>query len=369
MFKKIKYWKESLLGSLFCISTLFLSAQELDWRNVLQEGALEGRVSEVNAEDGYARLPLKLKDQVRKPVWDLGQNDAGVYVEFKTPAKSFTVRYKVSGSLNMPHMPTTGVSGLDLYAKESNSETWNWMHGKYSFKDTISYVFEDFGSNPDFIYRLYLPLYNSVQWMEIGTDKGEKIEFIHQETKPIVIYGTSIAQGACASRPGLGWTNWMGRNFNQEVINLAFSGNGRLEQPILDLIIKEDASVFILDCIPNLSIAGENGEQKLIDLIDNAVKTIRTAHPNTPIVIAAHSSSEVPAVYNLKTNADYQSRSKVAEKAVKSLQQKGDQNLYWLSEKEIGLDNNSTVDYAHPNDFGMEKIANAYSKLLKRILK
>lgn len=71
----------------------------------------------------------------------------------------------------------------------------------------------------------------------------------------------------------------------------------------------------------------------------------------------------------MKTNADYQSRSRVAENAVKALQAQGDKNLYWLSEKEIGLDRNSTVDYAHPNDYGMEKIAAAYTKLLKKILK
>jgi len=369
MFKLIKYWKESLLGSLFCVSTLLGIAQEKKWYNILQDVALEGRVKAIKIEDGYARLPLNLKDQVRKPVWDLGQDAAGVYVEFKTSASSFTVKYKVTGSLNMPHMPSTGVSGLDLYTKDPISNEWNWIHGRYSFKDTITYTYDNFGNLPEFVNRLYLPLYNAVEWMEIGVDSEDKFEFVHKESKPIIVYGTSIAQGACASRPGLGWTNWLGRNFDQEVINLAFSGNGRLEQPILDLIKVEDASVFILDCIPNLGITAERTEDMLIGLIENAVKTLRDVHPNTPIVIAAHSSSEVPAVLNQKSNSEYSRSSKVAEKTVKALQDKGDKNLHWLSKKEIGLDNNSTVDYAHPNDLGMEKIASAYTRLLKRILK
>lgn len=369
MCKRTTYWKESLLGSLFCIASFLGYAQEIKWMDVLQTSAVAGRSLAIQPNDGYARLPLALKTEVRQPVWDLGQQTAGVYIEFKTAAKAIKLRYQVGGGLNMPHMPSTGVSGLDLYAKDPKSGDWNWIHGAYSFKDTITYNFENYGSNPDFVYRLYLPLYNSVKWMQIAAADAEAITFVHPKTKPIVIYGTSIAQGACASRPGLGWTNWMGRNFDQEVINLAFSGNGRLEQPILDLIKKEDASVFILDCIPNLSVAGEQGEQKLIDLIDNAVRTLRAVHPKTPIVIAAHSSSEVPNVLNLKTNADYQSRSKVAEKAVKSLQEKGDHNLYWITEKDFALDNNSSVDYAHPNDFGMEKIASAYTRLLKEILK
>ncbi|WP_313260216.1 SGNH/GDSL hydrolase family protein [Sphingobacterium sp.] len=367
MFKLLKHWKESFLSSLFCMLLLIASAQEIKWHDVLKESALKGRVKPIGAHDGYARLPLALKGEVRDAVWNLGQDAAGVYVEFKTSAASFSIRYQVAGGLNMPHMPTTGVSGLDLYTKAPNEKEWNWIHGKYSFKDTIGYTYEDFGSLSGNIFRLYLPLYNSVKWMEIGV--AGDLNFIHQKSKPIIVYGTSIAQGACASRPGLGWTNWMGRNFDHDVVNLAFSGNGRLEQPILDLIKQEDAAVFILDCIPNLSVAGEDGKDKLTGLINNAVKTIREKHPKTPIVIAAHSSSEVPGVFNMKTNADYQSRSRVAEKAVKALQGQGDKNLYWLSEKEIGLDRNSTVDYAHPNDYGMEKIAAAYTKLLKSILK
>ncbi|MDY5238815.1 SGNH/GDSL hydrolase N-terminal domain-containing protein [Bacteroides helcogenes] len=31
-------------------------------------------------------------------------------------AKEINVRYTVAGSLAMPHMPSTGVSGVDLYA-------------------------------------------------------------------------------------------------------------------------------------------------------------------------------------------------------------------------------------------------------------
>lgn len=39
-----------------------------------------------------------------------------------------------------------------------------------------------------------------------------------------------------------------------------------------------------------------------------------------------------------------------------------------LSSEELRLDLNSTVDYAHPNDQGMEHIANTYIKLLKKVL-
>ena len=70
---------------------------------------------------------------------------------------------------------------------------------------------------------------------------------------PIVVYGTSIAQGGCASRPGLAWTNILGRKLDRPVINLAFSGNGKLEKELIELLSEIDASLYVLDCLPNLT--------------------------------------------------------------------------------------------------------------------
>ena len=225
--------KESLLSSLFCIGIFMLQAQELTWRNPLTEKVIQGRSKEVVESDGFARLPLALKESVREPVWNLGNQSAGVYIDFKTAAEEITVRYQVKGALNMPHMPSTGVSGLDLYAKDPQDNAWKWAHGGYSFKDTITYTFKNLGSHPNVQYRLYLPMYNKVEWMEIGTSSAQPISFLKSEGKPIVVYGTSIAQGACATRPGLGWTNILGRNFGQEFVLIALASALKLQLNIL----------------------------------------------------------------------------------------------------------------------------------------
>lgn len=73
-----------------------------------------------------------------------------------------------------------------------------------------------------------------------------------REEKPIVVYGTSIAQGGCASRPGMAWPALVGRKLDRPLINLGFSGNGRLEKEVIDLIAEIDAKVYVLDCLPNL---------------------------------------------------------------------------------------------------------------------
>ncbi|MVZ62222.1 SGNH/GDSL hydrolase family protein [Sphingobacterium humi] len=365
------FGKVGLLSTLFLFIATFGFAQQLAWHNPLTETALRGRAQQLKLEDGFARLPKALKADVREPVWYLGQQAAGIYVEFETNSPNIHIRYKVRNGLNMPHMPTTGVSGVDLYAKGEQPLTWKWTFGKYKFTDTISFDYENLAIEPikGHQYRLYLPLYNAVDWMEIGVEEGKTFKFINTPSKPIVVYGTSIAQGACATRPGLGWTNMFGRNFNQEVINLAFSGNGRLEQPIIDLINDIDASAYLLDCIPNLALSKDRSKEQLRDLIVNAVSTLRKKHPKTPIMLMAHSSSEVPGIISKTNLAEYGNSSVVAFETFKELKAKGDKNLYWVSSQDIGFDIDCTVDYAHPNDIGMKKISDAYTKVLKPLLK
>ncbi|MGN0001890.1 MAG: SGNH/GDSL hydrolase family protein [Sphingobacterium composti] len=361
--------RESLLFSLFCFVGLSVAiAQTKKYYNPTNSKAVQGRLAVLNETKDYGRLPISSKDIVRGPVWNLGTNSAGMYVEFETDADTIQVRYKVKHALNMPHMPTIGVSGVDLYSFDTKQSKWEWAFGQYQFKDTITYNFNNIGVNKKHIYRLYLPLYNTVDWLEIGVDAQRSFKYIHAESRPIVVYGTSIAQGACASRPGLAWTNILGRNFKNEVINLAFSGNGRLETPILDLINEEDAAVFILDCTPNLSIVSQRSASQLDSLITNAVQFLRVKHPKKPIVLAEHSSAETPGFKNVDKLSEYNNSSKVTKETYARLKSEGDKNIYFVSAKDFGLDIESTVDYAHPNDIGMQKIAEAYKKVLRKFL-
>ena len=102
-------------------------------------------------------------------------------------------------------------------------------------------------------YQLYLPLYNSLEWLEIGVPEEATIHFLAlRNEKPIVVYGSSITQGACASRPGMAWTAILERKMDRPLLNFGFSGNGRLEKELIDLISEIDAKIFVLDCLPNL---------------------------------------------------------------------------------------------------------------------
>lgn len=323
-----------------------------------------------NISSFYDRLPSRAETLVRKEVWGLSKNAAGLKLVFNTNSEEIIVRYVVAKrNYAMNHFPATGVSGVDLFAENSDG-SWGWANGKSDFKDTITYTYT--GINLDRAkytngrnFHLYLPLYNNIKWLEIGVPDGKTFKFIPVSTeKPIVVYGTSIAQGGCASRPGMAWTNILNRQLKTPVVNLGFSGNGRLEKEVIDLILENDAKIFILDCLPNLG--GEVGNVK--NKILYATKAIRAKYPETPIIFVDGShytegrlnSARITGIHNINN---------VSFNTYKELQSSGVKKLFYLKHEDIGLDMNDSVDGTHPTDMGMLKYAKAYEKLIKTILK
>ncbi|HVU53762.1 MAG TPA: SGNH/GDSL hydrolase family protein [Puia sp.] len=317
----------------------------------------------------YSRLPPRAEAMVRPVVWNLSKNSAGEYINFKTSATTVVVRYKVKGSLSMPHMPATGVSGIDLYARDVNG-AWQWARGVYHFGDTIEYKFDNLSlSAKEEEFRLYLPLYNTVSWMKIGVPGGASFTvFPVSKEQPVVLYGTSIMQGACATRPGLAWTNILGRKLDRPVINLGFSGNGQLEKPVLDLMNELDAKLFVLDCMPNLVDQDKFPREEVKGRIVEAVKTLQSKHPATPILLVEHCCGLAGATMDTGLVNRYKTSSDVLSATFDEMKKGGVANIFLLTDKAIGFDNENTVDGTHPNDIGMMKYANAYEDIIRRIV-
>ncbi|PWG78178.1 SGNH/GDSL hydrolase family protein [Pararcticibacter amylolyticus] len=359
--------KKTILAALLLCQTLVSLAQDLSWHTP----SFVNGVCQRDSAGIYHRLPAALKDEVRPIVWNLSLNTAGEYIHFRSSARSFIIKYGLSGkSLAMPHMPSTGVSGLDLYAVDKNG-AWNWAPPGYRFGDTCVYSYRDIyvasGQMADFY--LYLPLYNAVKWLSIGVTQNEQLEFIDErKEKPVVAYGTSIMEGAVASRPGFAWTNILHRNLGREIINLGFSGNGKFEKPIFDLMAKVDAAVYIFDCMPNLTREAVSAPDEVENRIRYGLTKLRSAHPGVPVLLAEYPDGDIPfytdtALLNNRHNA-----SMLIASVYRKLQAEGISNLYLLTEKEIGFDINCLTETTHPNDIGMMKYAVAYERKLREIL-
>ncbi len=333
--------------------------------------ALQGQGWPTKVANYYDRLPAYAQQTVRKEVWNLGKESAGLQLRFKTDAQEIRVKYTVGGSLQMPHMPATGVSGVDLYARNNRGD-WLWAAGNYAFGDTIVFRFQGLNNKdatPTALdYVLYLPLYNTVTSMQISVPEQATFKPTPLPVeKPIVVYGTSIAQGACASRPGLAWTNILGRKTGLPIINLGFSGNGRLEPAVIKLLTEIDAAVYVLDCLPNLTSPGDITPDELKKRIVSSVQQLQAQRPATPILLTDHDGYTDEAI-NPTRRKSYQDVNTVLGQALDSLRALGLKHIFHLSKKEINQDIESTVDGTHPNDTGMLHYAEAYEKKINKIL-
>jgi lysophospholipase L1-like esterase len=186
--------------------------------------------------------------------------------------------------------------------------------------------------------------------------------------KPIVVYGTSITQGACASRPGMAWTAILQQQLDRPLINLGFSGSGRLETSVIDLMTEIDAKLYVLDCIPNLTARAGYTAQELEKRITTAVKGLKEKRPQVPVLLTAHSGDNNNGLIDTAAQHDFKNASQVLHRTFEKLKLAGIMGLYLLSGKDIGLSVHSTVDGVHPNDVGMMQHAVAYEKIIRSIL-
>lgn len=355
---------------LCCISTSRLHAQ-WNWYNPLHCDSFviqnQGWKNEIGKS--YVRLPQRAERNVRTDVWNLSRQSAGLSICFRTNASEIKVRYTVKGCLCLSHMPTTGVSGMDLYCINHNGK-WGRLDGGKPSGDTLRYHYRNIWKKNEIKeFRLFLPLYNSVDWLEIGIPKGNSLTFIPASTeKPIVVYGTSIVQGACASRPGMAWTNILQRSLNLPVINLGFSGNGRLEKDVISYINEIDACLFILDCLPNLFKNPHVylSKDEAANLVFEAVMQIRAKH-NSPILLIEHTGYSDASVDRTQYSR-YTRLNKGAKDAFNKLISKGIKHIYYLSNNELNILDEMRVDNVHLSDWGMHVQAVKVEEKVRTIL-
>lgn len=362
--------RKTIIGFLVTLVCLGAAAQTR-WQNPLEAGenTIHGRWWNSELKDTYHRLPPRAEGVVRKAVWNLSKQAAGLSVCFHTNSPSIKVRYTVTGGRSMFHMPSTGVSGLDLYATDAKGQL-RWCASRFnvSFKDTINYDFKDItyftGEEQGYDFELFLPLYNEVSWMEIGVPEDRELQFIpsNKEDKPIVVYGTSIAQGACASRTGMAWTNIVHRESGYPVINLGFSGNALIEEEVFRFLAEIDARMFILDCLPNMST---ERSELIYDRLLKGVDILRQ-HSQAPILLVEHDYAN--GVSSKQALDWYTNSNKEQRRAYEAMKANGVKGLYLLTHKELNFTQDSMVEGLHPNDLGMRQYADAYLRKISKIL-
>lgn len=304
-----------------------------------------------NTASFYDRLPESAKRTVADSVWDLSHDAAGICLRFVSDAPHIQVRWTLRRSrLAMNHMPATGVSGIDLYYRGENG-AWTFQNvGRPEGVENTVQLPLVAGRE----HLLYLPLYNGVNSLEIGLPRGKTMArpspSARDHYKPIIFYGTSITQGACASRPGMARPAIVSRQLDVPVINLGFSGSGKMEMEMADLLAELDPSIYVLDCLANM------GPDLVTERVAPFVRALRKARPDTPILLVEDTS------YRNQTPTP---KGRILRTVYEQLTQEGIAHLHFLaSEGMLGTDSEGTVDGTHPNDLGMMRQAEVFIEAL-----
>ncbi len=314
----------------------------------------------------FIRLPLSQKDIIPEGVWTRSLCPASVRIRFQTDSTSLKLKMnhgleKETARANLSSMASHGV---DLYIGCPGQKSfWKSSYPKPKSQEYEITYFEGFPSQMREL-TFYLPIYGEMAELKIGIDTGAKIlkPTDYQIKKPIVFYGTSITQGACASRGSNNFVSLAERRLNADVINFGFSGMGRCEPIMAEIMSQIDASIYVVDCVANMTA------ELMTQRYENFVRTLRKEKPEIPVLLMTkiHFAKEI-----LPEEADiYQKQNQPVFDTYNKLKQQGDKNIYLFDSGEIikpGGDH-PTVDGVHPTDRGFYMLADALVPKLTEIL-
>lgn len=322
-------------------------------------------------EKKYRRLPTSPTSAIPKAVDHLANHTAGGQIRFQSDSSSLSVRVKLKDKANMTHMPATGQCGVDCYVGAPDTIVPLQYGNTTKYDLTLTeYECALYTNWPPTMRNivLNLPLYQGVEEIWIGLDEDAAVSAppSYASDKKVIVYGTSITQGGCASRPGMVYTNILSRRIPLEFINLGFSGSGKGE-PELAEVIKQinNPACLVVDYEGNC-VSTELFRKTLPEFIS----IYREAHPVTPILVVSrirYAREELtPHLYEMRME-----RKRFEQSLVNELREQGDLNIYFFdgSESLGGKDFfECTVDGSHPTDLGFLRMADAFEPVLKTLL-
>lgn len=316
----------------------------------------------------YRRLSVNPPKPLPAGVEGLSWDTAGAQVRFRVKTKKMMLSVHLRNGHVMDHMAGTGESGFDLYLSRTEDQPRYYCTARFEqcARDYES-VMMDRPEAEWFEAVLNFPLYDGVQEVLIGLDADAEIAppTPRKNSGRIVVYGTSITQGGCATRPGMGYTNILSRMLDMEVVNEGFSGSGCCEEEAaLALRDIPDMKLFILDTEANVGPL-----EHYITRYPRVLDLIREVYPELPILVV----SKVPYAKELLDEPMRVTRlekKKLQKALVEKRRAEGDVNIYFMDGEDLypGDFEEYAVDGVHATDLGFLKMAQGFAPVIREIL-
>ncbi len=319
------------------------------------------------SDGDFRKFPTEVGAKMNLGFKVTADNTTGGRIRFKTnsPYLMFKVEERIAEGGVLPKMPLFNLYGISVYSNGKyvaqvapEFTDLNFEQNKVSFERKIEFGVID--QAQDHQVKLFMPLYGGVKKLYIGVKQGCFVECgeKYTHTTPIVFYGNSITQGGCASRPGCDLVARLSEMLDSDVFNVSASGSCRAEQFTCEYLASLNPSIYVLDYDHNAPDVNH-----LKNTHYNLYKTVRSAHPDTPIVMLSKT--------NPQRYVDGTERKAVIKATYEKGVADGDKNVYFVDgETLLPKDDleNCTVDGCHLNDYGFYHMAKNLYPLLKSIL-
>lgn len=316
----------------------------------------------------FTRLSSDLESVCRPPLWRLGRDSAGEYVRFASDTGVFNLCWTSTFDTQSTNMSMCAVKGLALYVLDGGE----WIYvgtgrpsgkGKEnSYKISCNKL-----AGTMHEYMLFLSLYDGLDKLKIGVPEGYSILSPSTDSprsgRPVIMYGTSILQGASASHPGMSGSNQLVRMLDRQVINLGFSGNALLDMEIAELMAAyPDPGIFVLDNMPNGTPELILEKQKIF------YQVLREAHPGVPVVFVENPN--YPGMrFDEGRERFVRSKNEALHRVFDDLVSSGEKNIYLVRAMQmLGDDNVGTIEGTHFTDIGFTSYAGILAPILETLL-
>ena len=316
--------------------------------------------------DKFIRLPEDVAEKGNKYLRYFNEDTAGGRIRFKTDSKYVAIRVKMP-YVKHSHQPLSGSSGFTMYLdKNGKSEYFRSFIPPVEFEEGYVDIIR-FPDKKERNITIYFPLYSHVNAIQIGLQNSASLKNgkKYRVKKPIVFYGGSHVQGACASVPSNSTSAFVSRMLDADFINLGFSSGALGEQEIAEYIANLDMSAFVCEYDHNAPTV-----EHLNNTHYKFLKTIVEKKPNIPIIFTSKHDYYICSFY-VKTQQENIDRRKIVIETYDRLKEEGHDNIFFIDGKTIfsGRDKFAcTVDGTHPNDLGFFRMACKFEKILKKYL-
>ncbi len=315
-------------------------------------------------EEGlFKRMPESVATATSKRMSLLYTNTAGARLRFSTDSQFLAIG-AVYPPMEFPSARTAALSAagafcFDLYADGEHCRVL-WHQGLTQNGSAVSFDLSEgryeawisFEEKKMRSFTLCFPSFVNISDLFVGLKQDAVLRegepYVNEI--PVCFYGSSITQGACASRSGNTYPNLLSERFNFDYVNLGFASACKAEDSVIDYLCSLPMSLLVFDYDHNAPSAEFLESTHL-----PALRRLRAAHPRIPFILLSKPNRHNGREEGIR-------RMKVIEKSARILQEESSAPVHFVNGQEVfeSHDRNMmTVDGTHPTDLGFYCMAEA----------